>query len=518
MVLSLVSLLFSGLAQALISPPLNWIALHPLSWVPAFAVFSRLTGRRALAAGQIVGTCANLAIFYWLPGTVERFGGLPQPVALAVWLLFAAATGFYTALFAWGFARIRRLAGPCWPLAIAAWFCALEFLNPQLFGYLQGIAWYQTPWIFLLSAATGVSGVSFLVILCNAVVLQGLDAAHGRESGRAWLGNAAVLAALLLATALYSRARMEAIAAAEHRATPLRIALIQPDHTVQRRRALAQMKPDAFAQDLLALSRQAARSDNGANAAIDVFVWPEGALRVDPGQARNRAVLDFVRQSGAEIWTGANHHTTDEHGHPLSHNSAFRVFAGGEIDTRYDKNILVPFGEYVPLREVIPGFDRIRTVGNFEAGSAVPRYTSSTTRFVFLICYEAIRSTFVRRAIGNDVNLMVNVTVDAWYGDTSEQSQHLMLAAAQSAMHGLPMVRSTTTGISAFVDALGIVTSQTGTFTRQALVGEVRPVRVAGLYSRWGDWFAWLCVAASALALITSIRQCRQAPNACDSD
>ena len=217
-------------------------------------------------------------------------------------------------------------------------------------------------------------------------------------------------------------------------------------------------------------------------------------------------MLDFVRQSGAEIWTGANHNTTDSRNELVSHNSAFRIFGDGQIDTRYDKNILVPFGEYVPLRDVIPGFDRIESVGHFAAGTTIPVYTSGTTRFVFLICYEAIRSGFVRKALDDSVNLIVNVTIDAWYGDASEQSQHLMLAATQSAMNGIPLVRSTTTGISAFVDARGVITSQAGNFTREALVGEVRPVHVPGFYSRWGDWFAWLCVAASALLLIAASR------------
>jgi apolipoprotein N-acyltransferase len=125
---------------------------------------------------------------------------------------------------------------------------------------------------------------------------------------------------------------------------------------------------------------------------------------------------------------------------------------------------------------------------------------------VFLICYEAIQSAFVRAALDGDVNLLVNVTIDAWYGDTSEQSQHLMLAAAQSAMNGVPLVRSTTTGISAIVDARGVITDQTGVFTREALVGEVRPLRVPGLYARLGDWFAWACVLMSAALILASRR------------
>ncbi|HYC00938.1 MAG TPA: apolipoprotein N-acyltransferase [Candidatus Limnocylindrales bacterium] len=500
--LAVLALLFSGVVQAAISPPWNLLVLHPVAWVPAMWVIRRLRGGSALMAGWLVGMSANLTIFYWLPGTMIRFGDLPLPAALAAWLLFGAAMGFYAAIFAWGFGRIRAAAGMMWPVAIAAWFCALEFLNPQIFGYLQGHAWYQVPEVFLLSAVTGVSGVSFLVMSCNAVVLQGLEAFHERRLPiRSFGVNAAVLAIFCAAAVMYSHTRLQRIAEAEQRAPVLTVAVIQPDHTIERRRELSRMKRDAFARDLVALSQKAIAEAGGRK--IDVFVWPEGALPTDPSQPENRVVLDFVRATGAEVWTGGNH---EEGRGGSEHNSAFRIHPPGQIDRRYDKNILVPFGEYVPLRDVIPGFDRIRTVGSFEPGVEVPAYESGPARFVFSICYEAIHAGFVRSSLRPDTNLLVNVTVDAWYGDSSEQSQHLMLAAAQSATHGIPLVRSTTTGISAITDARGVLVARSGKFTREALVREVRPLRVPAPYTRWGEWLAWLCVAASVLLLAATLR------------
>jgi hypothetical protein len=127
MISTTVALLFSGLLQPVMSPPLNWIFFHPISWVPAFAVFSRVPPRRAFLAGWFTGTIANLAIFHWLPGTISRFGGLPIAISLVLWLLFAAAVSLYLAVFAGGFAYVRSCAGAYWPFAVAAWFCALEF-------------------------------------------------------------------------------------------------------------------------------------------------------------------------------------------------------------------------------------------------------------------------------------------------------------------------------------------------------------------------------------------------------
>lgn len=481
--------------------------------MPALFVFSRCEGRRALLAGWLVGTSAQLAIFHWLAGTVTRYGDIPLPLSLLILLLFAATTGFYTAVFAWGFARVRRVAGARWPFAVAAWFAAVEYLNPQIFGYLQGVAWYQVPEIFLVVALTGVTGVSFLVMLCNAVVLQALQVLRGDvgETKRALLVNAGGLAALLAVAAGYSTARLGAIERAERDAAPLRVAIVQPNHTIERRREMAPLGLDAFAKEMVALSRAAIEKSAAEGKTIDVFVWPEGALRADPGQASNRAVRDFVRESGAEVWTGANHHEIGPEGTPISHNSAFRIYRDGSLDRRYDKNILVPFGEYVPLEGIVPGFDRIPTVANFEPGHDVPRYAAGPARFVFLICYEAIRSGFVRRALAPDTNLLVNVTVDAWYGDTSEQSQHLMLAATQSALHGLPLVRATTTGISAIVDARGVIVERTGTFTSELIVREIRPLRVPAPYSSYGDALAWIFVASSVVLLGVSASRSRRA-------
>lgn len=508
MLLTLLSLLFSGVGQSVISPPLGWIFLHPFLWIPALAVFSRLEGRRALLAGWLVGTSAELAIYIWLPGTMVRFGEIPVAVGALLWLLHAAFTGFYTGLFAWGFARIRRGGGARWPFAAAAWFCALEFLNPQFFGYLQGVAWYQVPHIFLIAAATGVSGVSFLVLACNAVLLQGLDVRRGDTDRGAWIVNVVAFGLLLALAAGYSSLRLAAIEAAEEASIPMRIALVQPLHTIALRHAMIREAADSCAKDLVSLSREALTKHGGR---IDAFVWPEGALDVDPSQRRNASVLQFARDTGSEIWLGATHYDREPTGKTgglrPKHVSAFRVLPDGHLDQRYDKNILVPFGEYMPLKDALPVLGEIRAASDFDAGDGVPKYDRGRTRFVFAICYEAIRSGFVREAIGRDANLIVNVTIDSWYGQWSEQSQHLMLAASQAAINGLPLVRVTSTGLSAFVDARGMILASTGNFTRETLVGEVKPVRVSGPYSRHGEWFAWGCVAASALLLVRGRRR-----------
>jgi len=500
--LSLLALLYSGLVQALIAPPLNLAALHVFSWVPAFWVFSQLTGWRAFLAGWLVGISANLAIFYWLALTLHDFLGIPALLAPVALLLFAAIAGLYVAVFAWGFHRIRRFAGGAWPLAVATWFCALEFVSPQLFTYYQGVAWYQLPQVFLVSSLTGVPGMSFLVMLCNGIVWQGVEA-HSAETPdrRAFFLNAVVLLVLVLSAVGYSMQRLAQIERAETVTKDLRIALVQSNHTRERKRELQRMPQQSVAEDLVAQSRRVA---DATRSKIDVFVWPEGALTRSPAAERNVAVLDYARESGAEIWTGAYLQERNPNGLAARFNSAFRIETSGAIDQRYDKTLLIPFTEYVPFKEVFPGLDWIRPPGDFKAGDGPKVYSSDAADFVFLVCYEAIKSPYVRLGVQRGANLLVIVSGDARSGDQSEQSQHLMLAAIQSALFGVPLVRATTTGISAFVDARGRIIAQTDVFERTGLVGRLRPMQIPSVYSKHGDWFAWSCVAISALMLAMS--------------
>jgi apolipoprotein N-acyltransferase len=109
----------------------------------------------------------------------------------------------------------------------------------------------------------------------------------------------------------------------------------------------------------------------------------------------------------------------------------------------------------------------------------------------------------VRSRLPENTNLIANITNDSWFGDTSCASQHLMLAAARSAELGIPMVRAATTGISAFIDARGVITQHSPLYTQETLVEDVRLVRVPSLYSMVGDWFLWLTtlISLSLLAL-----------------
>jgi apolipoprotein N-acyltransferase len=501
----LLGLIFSGSAQALISPPLNWWWIHWFLFVPGFWALTKLEGKQAVLGGWLLGFSANVTIFTWVVHTVESFSNLPRPVAIAVLMLFGVAYGFYMAAFAYGFKRIRRSAGTWWPVAAAAWFVACEFLNPQLFPYYMGSVWYQLPSFFLVTSVAGVPFISFQVVLWNLLLLMLLER---RLAGKplvdpAWTRVAALSAGLLVFSLGVSHVRLGTIERAEAEADTVRIALVQTNQTVPKRKEMTKQSRTATLDDYLDLSEATFEKDP----AIDVFIWPEGALRGGPHTSTNRGLRRFVQKTGTEVWTGGTEAKRTKDGYE-AHNRGYRVHGKGQYPKPpYSKTLLLPFGEFMPFKDVLPFLKKIKGVGNYTAGDGATSIETPHGDFCFLICYEAIRHEYVRDGVRKGADLLVNITYDAWFGDTACPSQHLMLSAIQAAEYGVPLVRAATTGISASVDTRGMLLAQTEVFERDVLVTDVKKVNLPTLYGRFGDWFAWLCIFGSLGAIAADVRR-----------
>ena len=134
----------------------------------------------------------------------------------------------------------------------------------------------------------------------------------------------------------------------------------------------------------------------------------------------------------------------------------------------------MPFGEYVPLADVLPFLRAIEGPGNLKRGDGLKIFEGVGTRFTFLICYEAVHTPYVREGVRAGAELLVNLTYDTWYGRTAEPHQHLMLCAIQAAQLGVPLVRAASTGISAFVDMRGVITHRSNLYQREVLVGVIQ--------------------------------------------
>jgi apolipoprotein N-acyltransferase len=184
-------------------------------------------------------------------------------------------------------------------------------------------------------------------------------------------------------------------------------------------------------------------------------------------------------------------------------NRAYLLAPNGEIAGTYDKRILVPFGEFVPLQSLLFFVEKlVEGVGGFSSGPHQPPLAFGGHAASVQICYEAIFPQLAREQTAAGADLLVNITNDAWFGDTAAPLQHLAMAAFRAVENRRPLLRAANTGISALVGIDGSITQPTELFTAGYRVYSVRWPLVSTYYTRHGDVFAVGCaVVGSALLL-----------------
>src|SRR5206468_453972 len=235
----------------------------------------------------------------------------------------------------------------------------------------------------------------------------------------------------------------------------------------------------------------------------DLIVWPETAL---PTVLRRdtemlRALGSLSSSLGVPLLVGS----IDADGAPVPRlrNSAFLVTERG-IAGRYDKIHLVPFGEFVPLSGMI-GFVRgwAEFIADLEPGSKTSVFPGPPAPFGVVICYEGIFPELVRDFVKGGARLIVNMTNDGWFGRTSGPWQHLAMYPFRAVEHRVTVVRAANTGVSAFIAPTGQIVRRISLFERSTMTERVFLRSGETVYTRFGDWLAYLalCVTAAALAV-----------------
>jgi len=180
-------------------------------------------------------------------------------------------------------------------------------------------------------------------------------------------------------------------------------------------------------------------------------------------------------------------------------NSAYLLSPRGVILGKYDKVHLVPYGEYVPFRELFPFVNGLTAgIGDFTEGKGFSPLNINERKIGVLICYEGILPEAARAYKNAGSELLVNITNDAWFGTTSAPYQHLSMAAFRAVETRQYLVRAANTGISAIVDPTGRIVADTKLFKKDAIHGIIRFIALPTFYAKYGDW----PVGASFLCLV----------------
>ncbi len=478
-------LLFGGaLLGVLAYPRVSWDFLIWVSLVPVFSCALARAPRKALTDGWLHGVVFFMFLLRWLDYTFQNYSQIPWPLTWLPILALAGYCGLYTGLVAAAVSWIGRRRGTGWGLAVAPflWVAGEWVRGNFLSGFPWGLLGYSQAFVLpLIQIAewTGVYGVSFLIGSVNAA-FAGVALLGWRRAVR---GLAAAASLLLLSLAVGWQALRSVSDGA------IRVAVVQPSIDQARK-----WDPAALAQTLEIFRSLTVEAGKSSPALV---IWPETALplllRHDP------ATLAWLRALAAEVRAplvlGAV--DADPWGSRRYFNSAFFLSDRG-IEAKYDKIHLVPFGEYVPLRTVL-GFVHgwAEFISEFESGSVARVFPFREAPFGVVICYEGLFPELFRQFVANGAQFMVNITNDAWFGQTSGPWQHLAVLPLRAVENRVAVARAANTGVSAVIEPSGRIRGTLGLFQRGVMEDSVTLRTGTTFYTRYGDLFAYACLGLS---------------------
>lgn len=506
----LLAALFGAACVVVSLPTVGWVWPIVAAFAPLLMVARRAGGRRRLLLGWLMGALYQALLFRWIVFTLREMSGLPPVVGALALLLFALWHGLAVGLFLlWAepvrLAVARRVPALA-PLAVALLWTGLEWVWPDLFPWYLGQTFWRVPQLSSVMALTGAPGLSFVVVAGSVLLAELLLERRWRP-----LVPLSLVTAGLVLFGVAHHARLEA--APPRRV--LRVAVIQPSPS------LADKKDGGYRVRGEQLRRLDATLRAMPPAAYDLVVTPEGAFpfywRVDPEltgeplpdgfndvEPPTRRIREAIREGPAtDVLIGALRHTVGGE----IHNSAILVGPDGVDRAVYDKQILVPFGEYLPGTSLFPSLAHaIPGIGNFDPGDHPCRLEAAGERLACGICYETLFADATRAVAGEDADFLVNMTIDVWFGRSTAPWFHLMSQASRAAELGLPLVRAALTGISAVVGPDGVPTAMLELDRRAVLVADVPLRDLDTPYRRVGPLFGGLCLAAALGALALALR------------
>jgi apolipoprotein N-acyltransferase len=477
----------SGVLLALSFPRLSLAPLAFVGLVPLLVGLHGASARQGTALGIIAGLALYLVSIPWVVHTMVTYGGLPFLLSILLLFVLSLYLALYVALFAYGVTRLSTRGRFTYLVGTAGLWVGLEYLRTYLFtGFpwnLFGYTQYRNLSVIQIASITGVYGVSFLLVLVNAAIA--LAFLHVRQDRRR-----ALFPVSGVGVVLFGKGQM---VSAETGRREVRVSVVQGNIEQGMK-----WDPDFRDRTIDIYRRLTLKGARGSN----LIVWPESAIPFffREGGVLSLKILDLAQKLQSYLLVGSPDRVGDNTAQ--YYNSAFLISPGEKIVQKYDKIHLVPFGEYVPLKSVLFFVDKMATgIGDFSPGQAFTTFEIPEGRFGVLICFEAIFPDQVRRYVLEGAGFLVNITNDAWFGDSAAPYQHLSMAALRAVENGVYLVRAANTGISALVTPSGQILKQSDLFVETVFSGTVVPGSAGTFYTRYGDWFAWVCGLMSVVVL-----------------
>jgi apolipoprotein N-acyltransferase len=524
--------IFSGLLLVFAFPEWNlwslgWVGTAPL----IMAVVRERRFWRSLLLGSVAGTVFYAGSSHWVMHSMHAYGGIPLWLCFIILIVFSAALGVFTGLFAAIVGSLVKRFGGWAMLAAPVVWAGSEWARLVVTGVGWNALGYSQafqPAVIQSARWGGVYLVSAIMVAAStALVFAVVYLEHRR--GVVVLTLAGTLA---VASVLYG----ESLRPASDQPGSIAIAAIQPnipidgawddpsfvDQMMLRLISLSERAVQDFQDQGSSSNDEKQNGDSTTNtgrngsAGIGLVIWPESPMNFeyDRDEGLRRRLAEFTRRNNVYLlmnsW-GFPERSGGDQPSQGQYNSAIVISPLGEKTAEYDKMALVPFGEFVPARGWIPFMDRIPAlVADIAPGKELKVIDAAGARLGASICFEVTRPDLARRMRLEGATSLVQISNELWFGASSEPRQMLAAAVFRAVENGVDLVRATNSGLSARISSYGIVTGETAMLETATRVWKIKSAKEAstgapGFYVRHGDVFAIACAIASLLLIGVSL-------------
>ncbi|MGQ0285731.1 apolipoprotein N-acyltransferase [Pasteurellaceae bacterium 22721_9_1] len=470
---------------ALISGSIGIFAFSPYDywWVAYISALGLIyiaktpSKKTALFATFLWGICFFSIGTSWLHVSIHQFGGAPIWLSYMLVVLLAAYLSLYPVLFTYLVQKFQVKSA----VIFAAIWTITEFLRGWVF---TGFPWLQFGYSQIdtvfsgIAPIFGVTGLTFFVIWLSAVIFSTISALFQGKNAYAIVIANVILAGLVIAATTF--APKNYAKPVESKAMTITLAQGNIEQSLK-------WDPE-YLSSTLQIYSELIKQHLGKS---DLIILPESALPVLENHIPTffEGLKVAAKHTNTDVMIGTVYR--DEHIGKLF-NSIVLVNENYQLDqaSRYNKHHLVPFGEYVPLENLLRPLGSVFNLpmSAFQSGAPIQAPLLSKNRaFTAAICYEIIEGAQLQRNLQENTDFILTVSNDAWFGDSQGPWQHFQMARMRALELGKPVIRATNTGVSAFINAQGEIIAQAPQFEQTTLTQKIAPTEGKTPYAVLGD-------------------------------
>jgi apolipoprotein N-acyltransferase len=448
-----------------------------------------------------VGNC------YWIYRTMHVYESIPMFASLGILVLFAMYVGLYHGLFGWLIVRLHQSFSRTLTLcAVPFFWVAVELARARITGFpwdLLGYTQVDNSVIARLAPLTGVMGISFLIAAVNALWLIRLPA---RGHHKVYFGTG--IAALITLIATYEAVH---VAPPSHEPAPVVATLVQENLGVgsaaeheSKQEMLQSFSALSLAPKVAVTPTMSQLHGTPIGVPATIIVWPEAPTPfIDSDPVFRESMEGLATKAHVPVIANAiTFASRNPDGRENLYNSASFFHSNGTYGGHYDKMHLVPFGEYTPYKPLFFFVGHLLDDLVFVPGTHRTLLEDGGHRYGVFICYESIFGDDLRNFARTGAEVLVNISDDGWYGDTSAQWEHLDMVRMRAIENRRWIVRATNTGITASIDPYGRVIATLPRSIRSSIDVGFGYRDDMTFYTRHGDWFAWVCAITTMVWLV----------------